>query len=208
MKNQTPLSRLIIFTRYPEPGKTKTRLISALGPEGAADLQRQMTEQTLICARRLAAQDPVILEVCFESGGVSKFQKWLGNDLIFVPQGNGDLGERMSRAFQRAFQGGARFVVLIGTDIPGFSADLAWEAFAALQNRDVVLGPANDGGYYLIGLRKIIPQLFAAIPWGTENVFSKTLEIAMGLRLRVHCLAPLNDVDRPEDLPVWGNSSH
>jgi uncharacterized protein len=206
MNNPIPLSRLIIFTRFPEPGKTKTRLIPALGPKGAADLQRQMTEQTLIWVRRLAAESTVALEVRFEGGNKRGFQKWLGQGLHFVPQGIGNLGKRMARAFQEAFQEGAGFVVLIGSDCPGLSPSIGSEAFAALEGHDVVLGPANDGGYYLIGLRQMVPQLFDAIPWGTEIVFSKTLDIAKGLGLRMHCLVPLDDVDRPEDLPVWGKN--
>jgi rSAM/selenodomain-associated transferase 1 len=206
MNKRIPHSRLIIFTRYPEPGKAKTRLIPALGPDGAADLHRQMTEKTVLWARALADQSPITLEVRFEGGNGRRFQRWLGDDLTFLPQRKGNLGERMARAFQEAFQEGAGFAVLIGTDCPGLSASLGSEAFAALQSHDVVLGPATDGGYYLIGLRKMASQLFAEIPWGTEKVFSRTLDIATELGLRVHRLAPLDDVDRPEDLPVWEKS--
>ncbi len=206
MYNQPPLSRLIIFTRFPKPGKTKTRLIPALGPEGAADLQRQMTQRTLLWAKSLAADFKVALEVRFAGGNKREYQTWLGNNLDFVPQGRGNLGERMSRALQEAFAEKIRRVILVGTDCPGLTPDLGREAFTGLRSHDLVLGPAKDGGYYLIGLRKMIPQLFDAIPWGGNNVFSKTLDIARRLRLRVHILAALHDVDRPEDLPVWEKS--
>jgi hypothetical protein len=208
MNKRIPHSRLIIFTRYPEPGKAKTRLIPALGPDGAADLHRQMTEKTVLWARGLVAQFPITLEIRFAGGGGRRLQRWLGDDLAFVPQRKGNLGERMARAFHEAFQEGVRFAVLIGTDCPGLSASLGSEAFAALRSHDVVLGPATDGGYYLIGLRKMATQLFAGIPWGTENVFSKTLDIATELGLAVHRLTLLDDVDRPEDLPVWEKSRH
>ena len=150
----------------PGAGKAKTRLIPALGPDGAADLHRQMTEKTVLWARGLAAQFPITLEIRFEGGGGRRLQRWLGDDLAFVLQRKGNLGERIARAFHEAFQEGARFAVLIGTDCPGLSASLGSEAFTALKSHDVVLGPATDGGYYLIGLRKMVSQLFAGTSLG------------------------------------------
>jgi rSAM/selenodomain-associated transferase 2/rSAM/selenodomain-associated transferase 1 len=202
-KEKLPLDRLIIFTRYPEPGATKTRLIPALGPQGAADLHRQMSEHTLTWARRLKETSAVSPEVRYDGGDEHRIQQWLGADIPFFHQGSGDLGARMARAFQEAFQAGAGPVILVGTDCPGLTGQLIQKSFAVLQQSDVVLGPADDGGYYLIGLRRVIPQLFAEIPWGTGGVLSKTLQIAEDLKLRVFLLEPLGDVDRPEDLPIW-----
>jgi rSAM/selenodomain-associated transferase 2/rSAM/selenodomain-associated transferase 1 len=194
---------LIVFTRYPEPGESKTRLIPALGPQGAAELHRQMTERTLSWARRWKEGFPASLEVRFVGGSEESFQKWLGPDLSMRPQPEGDLGARMHQAFRQAFREGAEKVVIVGTDCPGLTEDLTQEAFARLEQGDVVLGPAKDGGYYLIGLPRPVEELFRGIPWGTGGVLAKTLEAAQRLGLRVSLLEPLDDVDRPEDLPIW-----
>jgi uncharacterized protein len=193
---------LILFTRYPEPGKTKTRLIPVLGAAGAAALQREMSEDVLSRARPLGAED-VSLEVRYEGGTPNLMREWLGPGQPCREQGGGDVGLRMSLAFTEGFQAGFERIVLIGTDCPGISADLVRKAFADLLRHEVVLGPANDGGYYLVGLRRAVPRLFEGIAWGTSGVLRATLEIASSLRLAVSTLEPLDDVDRPEDLRVW-----
>jgi rSAM/selenodomain-associated transferase 2 len=109
----------------------------------------------------------------------------------------------MGRALQEAFQAGMNRVIIVGTDCPGLTDDLVRRAFRALNDDDLVLGPAKDGGYYLIGLSRPITELFWEVPWGTPEVMKKTLQIAEALQLRVSLLEPLDDVDRPEDLPVW-----
>jgi len=134
-------------------------------------------------------------------------RQWLGSDLFFRPQGAGDLGERMARAFRGAFECDAARVVLVGTDCPGLTEGLLGDAFESLRHTDLVLGPARDGGYYLIGLRKTTPGLFTGVPWGTEKVLERTKEIADGLGLSVRLLDLLDDVDRPEDLAIWREAS-
>lgn len=195
--------RLIIFTRYPEQGLTKTRLIPALGVEGATKLHRKMTERTLSKVRELCCDRPVSVEVCFTGGNLALMQGWLGADIVYQPQGEGDLGARMARAMSLSFQGGIERVVIIGTDCPGLNANLIAPAFHNLHSHDLVLGPAIDGGYYLIGLNCLIPELFAEISWGTAEVLQQTVDIANKLNLSVAYLPQLADIDRPEDLPVW-----
>lgn len=215
-KGYKPVSdRLIIFTRYPEPGKTKTRLISALGPNGAANLQRQMTEHTLtqvhafwdqVLSDAEMALDPEALdiEIRFDGGSEALMQSWLG-DYAYQPQGKGDLGARLIKAFQAAFDLGKNRVVIIGIDCPELGATQLSQAFDALKTNDLVLGPALDGGYYLIGLTRPVPALFQDVPWGSENVLKQTLKTAQEQEttLAVAQLDPLTDVDRPEDLEVW-----
>ena len=196
-------NRLIVFTRYPEPGESKTRLIPALGPRGAADLHRKITEHTLSWARRWKERFPASLEVHFTGGSEESFQKWLGPDLSYRPQPEGDLGARMHEAFRQAFREGGEKVVIVGTDCPGLTENLTQEAFAGLDQGEVALGPAKDGGYYLVGLRRPVEELFRGIPWGTGEVLAKTLETARRLGLRVSLLETLDDVDLPEDLPIW-----
>jgi len=202
-KERMLLDRLIIFTRYPEPGMTKTRLIPVLGPEGAADLHRRMGEHTMAWARFLQTHSPVSVEVRFAGGDENLLRQWLGPDFLYHDQGRGDLGERMARAIADSFQSGGERVVLVGTDCPGLTGVLVQRALELLKSNDLVLGPASDGGYYLIGVRRIVPQLFSEILWGTSEVLEKTLRIADKMQLRVFLLEPLDDVDRPEDLPVW-----
>ncbi len=196
MNNQ----QLIIFTRYPEPGKTKTRLIPALGAEGAANLQSKMTETTLIQAKKLFNMMSLSIEIRFAGGNLQLMKSWLGSDLKYQEQGTGDLGERIIRAFESGFNQGMKYVVIIGIDCPSLTSEIILEAFAKLTESDVIIGPATDGGYYLIGLKKIIPELFQGINWGTSEVFSKTVAIAKNINLAIDYLPELSDIDRPEDL--------
>lgn len=197
--------RLIIFTRYPEPGKTKTRLIPALGTQGAATLQRQMTEHTLSQVRELQSFHPLSVEVRFAGGNSSLMQNWLGSDLVYQPQGEGDLGSRMARSLSCAFQESMDRATIIGTDCPGLNAHLIADSFDQLHSHDLVLGPAIDGGYYLISLRGFIGELFVGVHWGTAEVLQQTVDIAKKLDLSVAYLPQLADVDRPEDLPWQQN---
>jgi rSAM/selenodomain-associated transferase 2/rSAM/selenodomain-associated transferase 1 len=195
--------RLLVFSRYPEPGKTKTRLASVLGMEGAARLQREMAEHALSRARALAAGRPAGLEVHYEGGSPEQIAEWLGPGLVYRPQAGGDLGARMEYAFAEAFRTGAKRVVLVGTDCPGISTPILRSALDLLGLFDLVLGPARDGGYYLIGLRQQVPELFRDVPWGTATVAARTLEAAAKLGLRAVTVDSLVDVDRPGDLSVW-----
>lgn len=195
--------RLIVFTRYPEAGKTKTRLVPVLGPGGAAELHRRMTDRTFRRVRQFLAAYPVSLRVHYDGENEEGLRAWLGADLRMVPQVRGDLGRRMDYAFGEAFGQGMRRVVLIGTDIPGIRAAHMARAFEALGRNDVVLGPAGDGGYYLIGLRGPAHELFEGMPWGTPEVLEATRKVASAHGLRVECLERLDDVDRPEDIRVW-----
>lgn len=192
--------RLIVFTRYPEPGKTKTRLIPKLGAEGAAELHRKMAEHTLRNAGRLKSLHRVSLEVRYEGGSKLLMREWLGGHLTFRSQGDGDLGAKMKRAFRDAFRTGAQRVVIIGTDCPDLHAELLKMAFDALYRNDVVIGPAHDGGYYLIGSRRYLPQLFDQIQWGSEKVLEQTMGRAHEAGIYTVSLTPLSDIDRPEDL--------
>ncbi|MBW2247846.1 MAG: TIGR04282 family arsenosugar biosynthesis glycosyltransferase [Deltaproteobacteria bacterium] len=174
---------LIVFTRYPEPGTTKTRLIPLLGAEGAADLQRQMTEHTLLQVKRLSTRRELSVEIRYEGGDKHLMQTWLGQDFEYRPQGSGDLGQRMKRSLEDAFGAGATTAVIIGTDIPDITEGIIQKAFGVLKEKNMALGPAKDGGYYLIGLQKnsltkAIPDLFSGINWGAGDVLEKTIKIA------------------------------
>lgn len=197
---------LIIFSRYPEAGKTKTRMIPVLGAVKAAKLQQQMSEHTLNTVRSLQAYRRNLIEVHFIGGNQQLMKEWLGSGVEYIEQVPGDLGFKMYSAFERAFSLNNQRVIIIGTDCPDIDLEILNDAFEALHQQDLVLGAAVDGGYYLIGLNNLnnsIAQLFENINWGTAEVFTQTQTIAAKLNLKVHYLPCLSDVDRPEDLCIW-----
>jgi rSAM/selenodomain-associated transferase 2/rSAM/selenodomain-associated transferase 1 len=202
MEKNFSRDRLIIFGRYPAPGKTKTRLIPALGPFGSADLQRRLTEVTVHAAQHLAARRRTVIECCFEGGTRQRIRRWLGPVPMVSFQEAGDLGRRMRSAMFNALKAGARRVVLLGTDVPGLNVQILEDAFAALGKHDVVLGPSTDGGYWLLGLKRPV-DLFQNIDWSTPRVLEQTLAQTRRLGLTVRLLDPLMDVDTPEDLGRW-----
>jgi rSAM/selenodomain-associated transferase 1 len=140
------------------------------------------------------------VEIRFTGGDLQVMLNWLGNDLLYQFQGEGDLGKRMERSLINAFNQKAERVIIIGTDCPDLNSQILITAFEQLEVFNLVLGPALDGGYYLIGLQQPIAELFMNISWGTAQVFVKTVEIAQKLNLSIGYLQSLADIDRPEDL--------
>lgn len=196
----TAASRLIVMTRYPNPGESKTRLIPALGAEGAADLHRRLAEQTAAEARKFTRRCRIDLEIRFTGGDEPEMRDWLRGDYSLRAQGDGDLGARLSRAFSESFAEGSMCVVAIGTDCPELGAEHLVAAFDALREHELVIGPAADGGYYLIGLSRPFPEIFQDIPWGSGEVFDRTVRIARANNRHPALLPVLSDIDRPEDL--------
>jgi len=194
-----PETVLIVFARAPEPGRVKTRLVPLLGEKGAARLHARLVEKTLEtalaggfdCVDLYCA--PRINEVFFKRNR-ERFGVRLRS------QGGGDLGDRMYRAFRRALRHHP-YVVLIGSDCPALRpADLRAAAQALREGADAVLAPAEDGGYPLIGLRRVSRRLFDGIPWGGPQVMARTRRRLRALRWRWQELRQLWDVDRPEDV--------
>jgi rSAM/selenodomain-associated transferase 2/rSAM/selenodomain-associated transferase 1 len=194
--------RLIVFGRYPRPGKTKTRLIPALGRLGAASVQRRLTERIITAAQSCAGHTGARVAFCHDGGDRRRMDRWLGSgDIDRWPQAAGDLGRRMHMAIQTAFDQGARPVVLVGTDIPGLTSDALNRAFELLKEHDLVVGPSVDGGYWLIGMTSPI-DLFDGIVWSRPDVLEKTLELARKKGIAPYLLDPLNDLDTPADLAL------
>lgn len=194
------LDRIIVMTRFPEPGKTKTRLIPALGSDRAAALHRCLIRHTLDVVCHWAETHACDVEVRYVGGDEVRFRAEFGTQCRYAPQSEGSLGERMNSAVAAAFSEGAKRVVVIGTDCPGLNDSHLGPAFDQLTRVDAVIGPATDGGYYLLGMRRHLPTLFDDIAWGTENVFRKTLMKATAAEVSVSQLTPLSDVDYAEDL--------
>ncbi len=191
--------RIIVFTRYPVPGKTKTRLIPDIGAYGAACLQCRMTRKTLATVAMAAERGGIAVEVGYEGGFREDMRGWLGKGTIYSRQVGVDLGERMAHAFAGAFRAGCRKVVLLGADIPGLNFRHLLDSFSALEESDVVIGPSMDGGYWLIGMKKE-ECLFKDIGWGTDKVLNDTVRCAEKSGLTVTFADRLIDIDRFRDL--------
>lgn len=190
--------RLLVFVKEPRPGQVKTRLARSVGADEAAALYRAMGRRVVDTLR----QGPFATEVHFAPAHAGEPVKtWLGHPgLAFVPQGEGDLGQRLEAAIRSAFRNGASAVAAVGTDTPDLTRERVVDAFERLRDADAVLGPATDGGYYLIALSAPHRDLFHEIPWSTHEVLDATLERARQQGLTVALLPELPDVDRPEDL--------
>lgn len=192
--------RLVVFAKAPLAGLAKTRLIPALGAEGAARLARRLLVQTL--AQAMQAQvGPV--ELCMSPG--PEDAAWHGvqrpDGVSCVDQGEGDLGARMARAVLRVTAGPhGQPILLMGTDCPQLTAGILRDAAVQLARQDAVLIPVADGGYVLLGLRAPCPALFRDMAWSTPAVAAETLRRLAGLGLRVWIGPTLNDIDEPADL--------
>jgi len=198
MPNRTK-THLLLFVRYPVAGGAKTRLIPALGAEGAAALHKRMAEVSADLVRSVSSAG--VQGTIWTTGAPElDFQNWLGEDLLYQLQPQGDLGDRLQFAFDYAFEQGGEAALAIGCDAPSLSDSIVIEACDALENYDVVLGPAVDGGYYLIGMKCVHSELFRDITWGTGNVYAQTVAAVAAAGLSCWTLSALSDIDRPEDL--------
>lgn len=190
---------ILFFVKYPEKGVVKKRLAEEIGADAAVALYKNFVLDLLASVKGLS----IPLRVCFYPEDHSeKFSLWLGAQYHFIPQKGRDLGERMKNAFSQAFEHGFRKVILIGSDIPDLPMYIIDEAFLSLDTSDIVIGPACDGGYYLIGFRsdRFLPETFEGITWGKHTVLKETLEILRLKGKKVHSLPEWRDVDTLSDL--------
>jgi hypothetical protein len=188
------LDVLLLFIKNPELGKVKTRLAKDLGDSEALSVYLRLVAHT-----RNQSLEVDVARRLYYSDGIDNEDDWNGDDFYKYIQEGDDLGARMSNAFRRAFFDGARKVVIIGSDCAELSSDILNQAFEALDGRDMVAGPANDGGYYLLGMRKFYPEVFRNIEWSTSSVLADTMAIARGMNLSVKVLDTLVDVDTLAD---------
>lgn len=191
---------LLLFIKNPIPGQTKTRLAADVGNEMALKMYHVLTDWT----RKQASALSGIHRYLWYSNGINGEDAWSNTDYDkHLQQGKG-LGERMEHAFELAFQQGHDRAIIIGSDCPGITTEYLKEAFAALAEHDVVVGPALDGGYTLLGMRSLHTILFRDMEWSTEKVLPVTLQRAEIKNLSVKQLAPLSDVDYLEDWLGYG----
>ena len=194
---------VLVFVRAPVLGAVKTRLAAVMGAHAALRVYRRMGEHVLQQARAMG--DAVDLQVHYTPAeGDAVVRAWLGEGPLYLPQTEGTLGARMGEAFAQAVDAGYERVVLVGSDLPGLTASHLEEALDRLRGDPVVLGPAADGGYWLIGLRERRPEIFTGIGWGSPGVLADTMERTRTLGLRPAILPQLADVDEVDDLPpAW-----
>jgi rSAM/selenodomain-associated transferase 1 len=191
---------LAVFVRDPEPGKVKTRLARAYGNPFAAELYGYFVDDLL----EALAPGSYHLKIYFTpTERELEIRRRFGNRFCYTPQQGGGLGDRMERAFRSCFAKGFAATLLIGSDFPDLTAEVIEQAFMALENgQDAVVGPAFDGGYYLIGFRSATfdPAVFNGILWGENTVFEKTLNRLHARGYRVHLAPAWHDIDTENDL--------
>jgi rSAM/selenodomain-associated transferase 1 len=190
---------VMLFAKAPRAGSVKTRLASSIGAARAVEIYREMGLRVRVW---IGGAHPVT--VWYDPpDALPEMRAWLGEG-EYVPQPEGDLGHRLERAFATHFGRGDQPVIAVGMDAPDVSGDTVREAVRMLETSDVVLGPAVDGGYYLIGLKRRVSGVFERIPWSTEHVLQATLERCERLGLATALLAPLRDIDTIDDLRARG----
>lgn len=189
---------VLVFLKSPDPGVVKSRLSPEIAEEVVAPLYKAFCHDLLATLRKGSYAFKIFFHPP-EAG--EKISSWLGKDFACEPQRGKDLGERMKNAFLQTFSEGFLRVVLIGSDLPDLTNEVLHKAFE-LESHDAVLGPALDGGYYLIGFKNntFLPEIFEGIPWSTDTVFAKTMEILGKKNYRVRTLQGWRDIDTIEDI--------
>ncbi len=187
---------IIIFVRPPVLGKVKSRIAATIGEERALNVYEKLLAHThkicsaLTCDRYVFYADEIVQEDCWEK---TLFTKYV--------QTGSDLGDRMQHAFEMIFSKGYNQVLIIGSDCYELDTPLLETAFTALENDKVVIGPATDGGYYLLGLQQHLPFLFRKISWSTSTVCTETINRCRQQQLSIHILPVLTDIDEEKDIP-------
>ncbi len=187
---------VLLFLKTPRPGFVKTRLAVDLGNEVACQVYRHLAEQTLA---QVPADWPCHIYFA-PADAEAEMSEWLGNQHHYYPQTEGDLGQRLSSASREAFESGASSIILLGGDCPDIRTHHLEEAAQHLEKKSAIIGPAADGGYWLLGLPRHCPEVFEKIQWSSSEVLPKTLETLAQLELPPAHLPILEDVD---DLASW-----
>jgi uncharacterized protein len=191
--------KLIVFVKAPRPSSVKTRLAQSLGAQAACDAYRFLVDRVLVQLTSLAN-----VELRFSpDDALDEIRPWLRTNWVAAAQGGGTLGERLIRAFRNAFADGCTNVVAIGSDCPEVTTLDLIEAWNSLETQDVVVGPASDGGYWLIGLNAPSDGIFENIDWSTARVFEQTMQWIRANGKSYHLLRELSDVDTEDDWKAY-----
>jgi rSAM/selenodomain-associated transferase 1 len=183
---------LIIFIKNPVLGKVKTRIAAEAGDAVALDIYKNLLDHTRSIADQVDAA-----RLLFYSDRVVRLDQWAEKKYSKTVQSGEDLGERMLNAFKQTSEYDKK--IIIGSDCPGITVDLIDQAYTALDYHDVVIGPSKDGGYYLLGMNSLVPEIFKSIPWSTDQVLTETVRVLQNKRLLYKLLPTLADVDTLAD---------
>ncbi len=194
---------LIIFAKLPRPGEVKTRLGSALGMEKAASIYDELARHAFDLGTHLKSIGVSVYLFFDPQADEDSVRQWVRHSFFYSPQDGTTLGDRMRNAFDRTFRDGAASTVIIGTDVPGLSNHIVEQSFGLLEVHDLVIGPATDGGYYLLGMHPPTKDLFTGVAWSTNTVFPETVSKAHELALSVATLQELMDIDHEEDYTMY-----
>ena len=194
---------IIVFTRFPVEGKVKTRLAKNMGNKFAVSFFRVCAEHTFRQLLKVKETGPELFLFCSEENEIEQVMKWAGNNFKYYSQQGSDLGIKMFNAFNTVFKKGYKKVIIIGTDSPDVSMNIIQSAISALDNFSVVIGPANDGGYYLLGFKSKLIDLFSGIEWSTNSVLDNTIEKLNNSKINYFMLEELTDIDTLDDLQNW-----
>ncbi len=188
------MKALIIFIKNPERGKVKTRLAATLGDDKALEIYKQLLEHTRTICEQVEAD-----RLLYYSNYIERNDAWEGRLFKKFVQTGDDLGARMQTAFEEVFELGYRKVVIIGSDCADLSTDTITAAFQHLEHHDTVIGPSNDGGYYLLGMRQLFTPVFERKQWSTPSVLEDTRVDIENAGLTCYLLPQLTDIDTEED---------
>jgi len=213
MTSEKKDTAIIIFTKFPVEGKVKTRLAKSMGNKFAVSFYRVCAEHTFKELVKVKETSSELFLFCSEENEIKQVMKWAGKDFNYNSQQGNDLGIKMYNAFDTVFKLGYKKVIIIGTDAPDVSMKIVQSAISVLDNYSVVIGPAKDGGYYLLGFKLKLIDLFSEIEWSTNSVFVNTIEKLNNSKINYFVLDELTDIDTLEDLQNWlkhykGNTAH
>lgn len=189
---------MIIFAKQPIQGQVKTRLAKTLGDKTTLDIYKK-----LLCITEDITSKLNISKTVYWDQILNQTNLYFKNGYTFKEQSQGDLGKKMKDAFREEFDESFNKILIIGTDCPYLTERIFEDAYHALENSDIVIGPAKDGGYYLLGMKDLKASLFEGIPWSTELVFNLTIEKIKELNLTFSVLPELNDIDTEKDWLEW-----
>jgi rSAM/selenodomain-associated transferase 1 len=193
---ETTRSLLIIFYRNPRKGKVKTRLAATVGDEKALEIFQKLSMHTKKITENLPCD-----KIVFYTDSIDLMDMWPNATYLKSLQQGNDLGERMNNAFAAGFESQYDSICIIGTDCYELTEDILKQAFDAIESSDAVIGPARDGGYYLLGMNKPYTEVFQNKDWSTETVFKETIRDFDSLGLKYAKLQMLRDIDIEDDLP-------
>jgi rSAM/selenodomain-associated transferase 1 len=194
---------VIIFAKAPEKGKVKTRLAQDTGEEFAAEFYKLCAEHTFSEILKLKSNNFTPFIYCSNESEIENVSNWAGQEFVVKPQVDSNLGERMKKSFDEIFSIGFTKAIIIGTDLPDVSKKMIESAASKLDEYDLVIGPATDGGYYLLGIKNLIPNIFDSIEWSTSKVLNTTMEKINSSGLKSYMLEEKIDIDTEKDLENW-----